>query len=75
MRQIAIELEEQEPDRIHEVMIINIKNMNDIVECYGDIYADNLIVMIAGELRKFGRKFMWQSCREQRLCFLYLTVI
>ena len=28
--------------------------MNDIVECYGDIYADNLIVMIAGELRKFG---------------------
>lgn len=54
VRQIAIELEEQEPDRIHEVMIINIKNMNDIVECYGDIYADNLIVMIAGELRKFG---------------------
>ena len=54
VRQIAIELEDEIPDKIHEVMIINIKNMNDIVECYGDIYADNLIVMIAGELRKFG---------------------
>ena len=54
VRQIAVELEDEKPDKIHEVMIINIKNMNDIVECYGDIYADNLIVMIAGELRKFG---------------------
>ncbi len=54
VRQIAMELEEENADRIHEVMIINIKNMNDIIECYGEIYADNLMVMIASELRKFG---------------------
>lgn len=54
VRQIAIELEEEIPDKVHEVMIINIKNMSDVVDCYGDIYADNIMVMIAGELRKFG---------------------
>lgn len=51
--------------------------MNDIVECYGDIYADNLIVMIAGELRKFGseKKVYVAKLPGAAFMFLYLTVI
>ena len=53
IQNIAMQLEEKYPDKTHEVMIINIKNMNDIIECYGGTYADNLLITVANTIGNY----------------------
>ena len=53
IKEVYNDLNDKFVDKEHEVMIVNIKNMSEIVECYGELYARNLFIIIAGMLREY----------------------
>ena len=53
IKEVYNDLNDKFVDKDHEVMIVNIKNMAEIVECYGELYARNLFIIIAGMLREY----------------------
>lgn len=70
MRKIIQETEIINDGKMHQVMIVHLKNYKEIGECYGDIYRDFVVMNAAEVMKEAGSDAGALSCRLSPTVFL-----
>lgn len=69
-KRLIEELYGQEKDSVHQIMVIHLKNYQEIAECYGEVYRDFVLINVSDYIKKKIESLDILTCRLASDVFL-----
>lgn len=69
LRKVVQGMEVKYKNKTHQIMIVHIRNYDDIAECYGEVYRDFVLISVADVIKNAAAQKEAYTCRLSKDAF------